>query len=134
MIATTDCWGPYRSGVEECLAACEDLLGRLRRSLAGEIAADRLYFSDKAHGLRDAAQSLVDRVDDIEWWLGACTETMADGAECGRAAGHSGAHQPDGECREQRLLAAARSRAAASRRQTDRLAWSLLAVRAGAGP
>jgi len=134
VIATTDCWGPYRSGVEECVAACEDLLGRLRRSLAGEIAGDRLYFCDKAHGLRDAAQALVDRADDIEWWLGACPETMADGAGCGRAAGHPGDHRRDGECREQQLLAAARSQAATSRRQADRLAWSLLAVRAGAGP
>lgn len=134
MITATDCWGPYRASVEESLAACEDLLGRLRRSLAGGIAGDRFYFSDKAHGLRDAAQSLVDRVDDVEWWLGSCPEAMADGAECGRAAGHPGAHQRDGECREQRLLAAAREQATASRRTADRLAWSLLAVRAGASP
>ena len=134
MITTTDCWGPYRSSVEECLVACEDLLGRLRRSLDGGISADRLYFSDKVHSLRDAAQSLVDRVDDVEWWLGACPERMADGAECGRAAGHPGDHQRDGECREQQLLAAAREQATAHRRTADRLAWSLPAVRAGAGP
>ena len=131
MITTTDCWGPYRSAVEERLTACEDLLGRLRRSFDGGVSADRLYFADKAHGLRDAAQSLVDRVDDIEWWLGACPAPMAAGAECGRAAGHSGDHQPDGECREQQLLAVARRRATAHRDAADRMAWSLLAVRAG---
>ena len=133
MITATDCWGPYRSAVEERLAACEDLLGRLRRSLAGGVSADRLYFSDKAHGLRDAAQSLVDRVDDVEWWLGACAASVGGGT-CGRTVGHLGAHRPEDECREQQLLAVARLWATAYRRSTDRLAWSLLAVRAGADP
>lgn len=134
MIETTDCWGPHREAVEECLAACEDLLGKLRRSLAGETALERLSFADKAHKLRDAAQALVDRVDDVEWWLGACAVPTGGGTRCGRSAGHPGAHRPEDDCREQQLLAVARLWATAYRRSTDRLAWSLLAVRAGAGP
>ena len=134
MITATDCWGPHGEAVEERLAACEDLLAWLRRSLAGETALDRLSFADKAHGLRDAAQALVDRVDDVEWWLGACAAPTRGGVGCGRTAGHTGAHRPEHECREQQLLAVARLWATAYRRATDRLAWSLMAVRAGAGP
>lgn len=134
MITTTDCWGPYRSAVEERLAACGDLLAWLRQSLAGETALDRLSFADNAHSLRDAAQALVDRVDDVEWWLGACAEPTGDEPGCGRAAGHVGAHRPEAECWEQQMLFVARLWATAYRRTTDRLAWSLLAVRAGADP
>jgi hypothetical protein len=135
-----DCWGPYRSAVQERLDICDDYLGRLRRSLAGEIAPDRFYFGDKAHALRDAAQALIDGVDDVEWWLGTCgAEMRGDGtgdaaeiSECGRAAGHPGPHLPDGRCPEQEVLARARAVANELGCATDRLAWGLLTVRAGA--
>jgi hypothetical protein len=126
-----DCWGPYRCAVEERLDTCDDYLRRLRRSLAGEIAPDRFYFGDKAHALRDAAQVLVDHVEDVEWWLGGCTAETGAGNECGRASGHAGPHRPDR--RERRVLAIARAVAAEHRRVTDRLAWGLLTVRAEAG-
>lgn len=141
LIADLDCWGPYRSSVEERLAACEDYLGRLRRSLAGEIAPDRHYFADKAHELRDAAQSLVDHVDDIEWWLGMCAEQIVQGhdegctsiADCGRVAGHGGPHREEERCREQQALAEVRAASRALRLVTDRLAWGLVTLRAEAG-
>lgn len=140
MTGVGDCWGPYRSAVEGRLDTCDDYLGRLRRSLAGEIAPDRFYFGDKAHALRDAAQTLVDGVDDIEWWLGTCGAEMrvagkddsAETSECARAAGHPGPHLDDGRCPEQGVLARARAVAGELRRATDRLAWGLLTVRAGA--
>jgi hypothetical protein len=141
LIADLDCWGPYRPSVEERLGGCEDYLGRLRRSLAGEIAPDRHYFDDKAHQLRDAVQSLVDHVDDIEWWLGMCAEQMvqehAEGctsiADCGRAAGHAGPHREEERCPEQHVLAEVRAASRALRLVTDRLAWGLLTLRAEAG-
>ena len=134
MSAGSGSWGPYRSTVEEALTICEDYLGRLRRSLDGEIAPDRLYFGDKSHDLRDAAQALVDRVDDVEWWLGQCAAQVPGTAEeCGRSVGHSGPHQPAATRPEQRILTEARSVATALRRLTDRLAWGLLTVRADAG-
>jgi hypothetical protein len=45
---TPDPWGPYLAAIEGHLDTCADYLGRLRRSLAGEIAPDRHYFADKA--------------------------------------------------------------------------------------
>ena len=134
MTAESGTWGPYRSTIGDALASCEDYLGRLRRSLAGEIAPDRLYFADKAQGLRDAAQALVDRVEDVEWWLGECAAEVPETAEeCGRSVGHAGPHEPAAASREQRVLAEARSVATVLRRLTDGLAWGLLTIRAGAG-
>ena len=131
---------PYRSSVQERLASCEDYLGRHRRSLAGEIAPDRHYFAEKAHELRDAARSLLDHVDDIEWWLGACREQLVVGpddrasmADFGRAAGHPGTHREEERCPEHRVLAEVRTVSRSLRRLTDRLAWDLLTLRAGAG-
>ena len=37
-------WGPYRATIEDHVDTCTDYLGRLRRSLAGEIAPDRHHF------------------------------------------------------------------------------------------
>ena len=134
MTAESGGWGPYRSTIGDALAACEDYLGRLGRSLAGEIAPDRFYFGDKAEGLRDAAQALVDRVEDVEWWLGECSaDVPGNPDQCGRSVGHAGPHQPAAASPEQRVLTEARSAATALRRLTDRLAWGLLTVRAGAG-
>lgn len=132
MTSDADCWAPYGAVVAGRLAACEEPLSRLRRSLAGEAAPDRFSFSAAAHHLRDAAQSLVDGVDDVEWLLGSCL-VPTDGAVCGRASGHDGPHLPIGRCREQRTLLQARLFATEYRRAVDRMAWSLLAVRAQAG-
>jgi hypothetical protein len=135
-------WGPYRCTVADRLAACEDYLGRLRRSLAGEIAPDRHYFAEKALALRDAAQTLVEGTEDVEWWLGACTHKVAANgpdedsesfAECGRAAGHPGSHQDEDRCPEQLALGEMRRLARALQHLTDRVGLDLLHVRAGAG-
>ena len=57
-----DPWGPYRSTIEDDLATCADYLGRLQRSLAGEIAPDRHYFHDKVHQLQKRATPRVEPV------------------------------------------------------------------------
>lgn len=133
MSTITDAWGPYRSTIDKHLGDCEDLLARLRRSFAGEVAADRCYFADKAHDLRDAAQALVDEADDVEWWVGACSvEISRDGLRCGRSRGHPGRHLPDDQCRERLVLVGIRLLAAEIRSRADRFAWSLLGVRAQA--
>lgn len=96
----TDPWHPYRSTVEDHLGACTDYLGRLRRSLAGEIAPDRHYFADKAHQLHAAARRMVRLVQDIDSWLGECTAQTdhvdPDGdryvVDCTLPAGHHGPH------------------------------------------
>jgi hypothetical protein len=96
--------GPYRATIEDHLDCCADYLGRLRRSLAGEIAPDRDYFADRAHQLHNAAGRMVRIVQDIDRWLGDCGTTVehddADGTrfigECTLPAGHDGAHDDDG--------------------------------------
>jgi hypothetical protein len=97
-----DPWGPYRPAVEDHVAACADYLGRLQRSLAGEIAPDRHYFNDKAYQLQEVARGLVRRGQDIERWLNACNasvpreeEGFSDLAACERPAGHTGPHDDD---------------------------------------
>ena len=132
MTTDADCWAPYGAVVAGRLAACEYLLAQLRRSLAGEIAHDRFSFSGAAHRLRDTAQSLVDGVDDVEWLLGTCLATTDQAAVCGLATGHGGPHHPIGRCREHQTLLRARLFATGYRRAVDRMAWSLLAVRAQA--
>jgi hypothetical protein len=103
MTDTPDPWGPYRAAIEDHLDTCADYLGRLRRSLAGEIAPDRHYFADKAHQLHAAARRMVRIVQDIDRWLGECGTTVehdaADGThvgECTLPAGHDGAHDDNG--------------------------------------
>jgi uncharacterized protein YukE len=104
MSDTADPWGPYRATIEDHLDACADYLGRLRRSLAGEIAPDRHYFADKAHQLHTAARRMDRIVQDIDRWLGECGTTVdhddADGTrfigECALPAGHDGTHDDDG--------------------------------------
>jgi hypothetical protein len=98
----TDPWGPYRPAVEDQMAACADYLGRLQRSLAGEIAPDRHYFNDKAYQLQELARALVRRGQDIERWLNVCNASVPRAEEgssglaaCERAAGHTGPHDDD---------------------------------------
>ncbi|MGH9235562.1 MAG: hypothetical protein ACRD0R_19755 [Acidimicrobiales bacterium] len=96
MTDTPGPWGPYRATIDDHLDTCADYLGRLRRSLAGEIAPDRHYFADKAHQLHTAARRMVRIVQDIDCWLGECAATVehagADGtrltADCTLPAGH----------------------------------------------
>jgi hypothetical protein len=95
-----DPWGPYRATLEDHLDTCADYLGRLLRSLGGEIAPDRHYFADKAHQLQTAARRMVRIVQDIDRWLGECGTTVehddAEGTrvigECTLPAGHDGTH------------------------------------------
>ena len=97
-----DSWGVYRPGIESHLAACADYLGRLERSVAGEIAPDRRYYHDKAHELHEAVRVLVRRGQDIERWMRACDATVEseeDGhtvvGTCERPSGHAGPHDDD---------------------------------------
>lgn len=97
-----DSWGPYRPTLEDQLATCADYLGRLQRSLAGEIAPDRHYFNDKAYQLHEVAGRLVRRGQDIERWLRSCDATVEHSEDgrfvvgmCERPAGHTGAHDDD---------------------------------------
>ena len=135
-------WGLYQGPLEDRLLACEDYVGRLRRCLDGEIAPDRHYFDEKAHLLRDAAQSLVERIEDVEWWMGTCTEQHlhigpdADStylADCGRTAGHDGLHEDEARCAERRVLEELRAVTRTLQHATDGLAWGLLTIRADAG-
>jgi hypothetical protein len=97
---TPDPWGPYRATIEDQIETRADYLSRLRRSLAGEIASDRHYFSDKAHQLHTAACRMDRMVQDVDRWLGDCPATIEhvdpDGsrftADCTLPAGHHGAH------------------------------------------
>jgi hypothetical protein len=98
-----DAWGAYRPAIEDHLAACADYLGRLERSLAGEIAPDRHYFSDKAHQLHQSARRLERLVQDTDRWLAGCHAMVEhryeDGTrslgECELPAGHDGDHDGD---------------------------------------
>jgi hypothetical protein len=119
---TTGPWGPYRGHVEQGLAHCADYLGRLQRSLAGEIAPDRHYFTTKAAALRDAAVGLLRRARDVERWLGSC-----DAGEGIDADGE------DGPTPAERAGKRAEALAAMATEVADGLAWATLAVDAGDG-
>jgi hypothetical protein len=100
--AIIDAWGPWRPMMVERLANCADYLGRLSRSLASEIAPDRLYFTAKSYALRDAVEQLVDGCHRVEHWLDECGEEFADmlrgpdvWSTCERAAGQDGDHAAD---------------------------------------
>ena len=132
---TTGPWGPWHGHIGEGLAHCADYLGRLQRSLAGEIAPDRHYFGAKAAALRDAAVSLLGRARDVERWLASCDASYGpDGDEtlrsCTLRAGHHGAHddRPGPAARiDERAIALA----ALATEVADGLAWTTLAVDAG---
>jgi hypothetical protein len=131
-------WGPYRATIEDHLDCCADYLGRLRRSLAGEIAPDRHYFADKAHQLHNAALRMVRIVQDIDRWLGECGTTVerdeADGTrltgECTLPACHDGAHDDDGAGRlvAGRITGELRDLADAVGRVSQHFGWSAPAV------
>jgi len=131
---TTGPWGPYHDHIGEGLAHCADYLGRLQRSLAGEIAPDRHYFGDKARALRDASVGLLRRARDVERWLGACDADYEDEGgtvgSCALPAGHAGAHD-DGPTPAERLAERADALTAVATEVADTLAWATLAVDAG---
>ena len=94
-----DPWGPYREPIQELLEGCADYLGRLQRSLAGEIAPDRHYFNEKAALLQLTAVSLVRYGQDVERWLQECGTDITQEDETGRyieectlPGGHDGDH------------------------------------------
>jgi hypothetical protein len=134
-------WGPYRATIEDHLDSCADYLGRLRRSLAGEIAPDRHYFADKAHQLHNAARRMVRIVQDIDRWLGECGTTLehdqADGTrligECTLPAGHNAAHNDDGAGRlvAGRITGELRDLADTVERVSQHFGWSAPTVDRG---
>lgn len=73
-----DPWGPHRAAVTCRLETCADYLGRLQRSLTGQAAPDRLYFSTRAHDLFEAARDLVRLTEDIEHWLIVCDKRLVE--------------------------------------------------------
>ena len=75
-LSSHDDRGPLWPPVEDRLLACEYFVGRLRRLYDGEIAPDRHYFEEKARYLRDAAQALVERVENLEWWMATCSDSL----------------------------------------------------------
>lgn len=133
----TDPWHPYRSTVEDHLGTCADYLGRLRRSLAGEIAPDRHYFADKAHQLHAATQRMVRLVQDIDSWLGECTAQTdyiePDGeryvVDCTLPADHHGPHG-DGDqlLPGRRLTGELRDLADTVERTSQQFGWNAAAV------
>jgi hypothetical protein len=132
-----DPWHPYRSSVEEHLGTCTDYLGRLRRSLAREIAPDRHYFTDKAHQLHAATRRMVRLVQDIDSWLGDCpaqTDHLdPDGeryvVDCTLPAGHEGPHH-DGDrlLPGRRLTGELRDLADAVERISQQFGWNAATV------
>jgi len=118
-VTTTGPWGPYHDHIGEGLAHCADYLGRLQRSLAGEIAPDRHYFTTKAQALRDASTGLLRRARDVERWLG---QGDAD---------HDS--DDDGRTPAERLAARADALAAVATEVADTLAWATGDLDAGEG-
>jgi hypothetical protein len=127
-----DAWGAYRPAIEDHLAACADYLGRLERSLTGEIAPDRHYFSDKAHQLHQSARRLERLVQDTDRWLAGCHARVEhryeDGTrslgECELPAGHDGDHDGDlARLAGETLCVRARDLADDTERLSHRLGW-----------
>jgi len=117
---TTGPWGPYQDHIGEGLAHCADYLDRLQRSLAGEIAPDRHYFTTKAVALRDAAVGLLGRAHDVERWLGTCDPGEgidADGEDHPSPAERAGGR--------------ADALAALATEVADGVAWATLSIDAG---
>lgn len=132
---TTGPWGPWHDHIDEGLAHCADYLGRLQRSLAGDIAPDRHYFMTKAAALRDAATGLLGRAHDVEHWLGACDaayllDSDDDERSCTRHAGHAGAHD-DRPSPVERAGERAGALSALATGVADGLAWAGPALDAG---
>jgi hypothetical protein len=139
MSDTTGPWGPYRATIEDHVDTCTDYLGRLRRSLAGEIAPDRHYFADKAHQLHTASRRMVRIVQDVDRWLAECGATVEhdddDGLRsiggCVLPVGHEGSHDDDdgaGRLVAGGLLGELRDLADAVERLSDHFGWNAPAI------
>lgn len=98
---TEDPWGQYREAVADRLASCADYLGRLQRSLTGEAAPDRHYFTTRAHDLYEATRDLVRLTQEVEHWLIVCNEPVLRpdgtpaGATCELPRNHYGGHDDE---------------------------------------
>jgi hypothetical protein len=133
----TDPWHRYRSTVEDHLGTCTDYLGRMRRSLAGEVDPDRHYFADKAHQLHAATRRMVRLVQDIDSWLGDCPAQTdhvdPDGeryvVDCTLPAGHQGPHDDGNRLLPgRRLTGELRDLADAVERISQQFGWDAPAV------
>jgi hypothetical protein len=62
-------WGEYQPYIGDALESCVDYVGRLQRSIEGEIVPDRHYFVEKASALKEWATILLARCEEIEGWI-----------------------------------------------------------------
>jgi hypothetical protein len=62
-------WREYQPYIGDALESCVDHVGRLQRSIEGEIAPDRYYFVEKASALREWATILLLRCEESERWI-----------------------------------------------------------------
>ena len=61
--------GEHLPYIEDALERCADYVGRLQRSIEGEIAPDRHYFVEIASALKEWAAVLVARCEETERWI-----------------------------------------------------------------
>lgn len=129
-------WGAYRDTAGARLGTCGHHLVRMELSLHEEIAPDWRYLLDKASQLRDTFRALAEELVDVEWWLDAHDESLADrpGADVDARAGHPGGHLPEAELIGHDVFTEARSIVMGLRIASDRLAETLPALRAGWEP
>ncbi len=62
-------WGEYQPYIDDALESCVDYVGRLQRSIEGEITSDRHYFVEKASALPEWAAILLTRCEETERWI-----------------------------------------------------------------
>lgn len=62
-------WGEYQPYIGDALECCVDHVGRLQRSIEGEIPSDRHYFVEKASALKEWATILLARCEEVEGWI-----------------------------------------------------------------
>jgi hypothetical protein len=133
--SASDDWGPYRVRIEEQVAGCADYLGRIRRSLAGAIAGDRIYLAEKAQELMSSAKRLVRLSENVERWLDECGAHVEAGEPgdrylmaCGWPAGRDGPQGERSTPPAQRASDQARRLADRVEQVSQRLGWLALEV------
>lgn len=62
-------WGEYQTYLGDALESCVDYVGRLQRSIEGEIPSDRHYFVEKAGALKEWVTILLARCAEIKGWI-----------------------------------------------------------------
>ncbi len=62
-------WAEYQPYIGDALESCVDYVGRLQRSIEGEITSDRHYFVEKASALKEWATTLLTRCEETERWI-----------------------------------------------------------------